>query len=79
MENNLKIEILIKKFSNIKLNKEDSSAIIIQKNIRRFLTNNKLMNKKDNMSIEIVEILLENYIKTFDLIKNINKFLSKKK
>lgn len=81
MENDLEIENLIKNISNIKLNKEDnnSSAIIIQKNIRRFLNHKKLTFKKDNMSIEIVEILLDNYIKTFDLIKNINKSLSKKK
>ena len=51
MENDLEIENLIKIISNIKLNKEDSSEIIIQKNIRNFLTNKKLAFKKDNMSI----------------------------
>ena len=57
----------------------NTSAVIIQKNIRRFLNNKKLSSKKDNMTINMVEYLLDNYIKTTDLYNNINKKLSKKK
>jgi hypothetical protein len=57
----------------------DKKVIIIQKNIRRFLNNKKLLNKKDNMSIDIVEKLLDNYIETTNLFDSINKNLSKKK
>lgn len=54
-------------------------AIIIQKNIRRYLNNKFLSSKKDNMTINILENLLKNYIDTTTLFDNINKKLSKKK
>lgn len=54
-------------------------ATIIQKNIRRYLNNKKLSSKKDNMTLDIIKDLLENYIDTTNLFDNINKKLSKKK
>ena len=66
-------------FSNNNEKNIEYNVIIIQKHIRRFINNKKLQSKKDNMSIDFVKELLDNYINNYNLIININNKLSKKK
>ena len=70
---------LVKKFTKIDLNNKNESIIIIQKYIRRYLLVKKLSKNQDNMTLEKVNLYLDNYIKTYFLIRELNKDLFKKK
>jgi hypothetical protein len=79
------IDNIIEIFNNINIkdNNEDlllkNKAILIQKYVRRFLNNIKLSSKKDSMTFDIINQLLDNYINTYNLISSINDKLSSKK
>lgn len=46
----------------------NNNAIIIQKYFRRYRNNKNLSKSKDNMTLDILNKLLDNYIKSNDLI-----------
>jgi CRISPR/Cas system CSM-associated protein Csm2 small subunit len=63
-----------------KKKKYDIKKIItIQSLIRGYLTRKKLRNKKDKMSLEIINEMLDKYNDNLKFITKINKLLSKKK
>jgi hypothetical protein len=57
----------------------NNNAIIIQKYFRRYRNNKNLSKSKDNMTLDILNKLLDNYIKSNDLIEELNKLLNNKK
>ena len=81
-ENNLKIEILIEKFSKLSFSIElfqINSAMIIQKYWRGYKCRQQLQKLSDNMTSTLVIQLLNQYITYIKSIEEINKKLTKKK